>query len=305
MTWRAINTLLLLVQPALAQPTQTRDPVEDACQRVLAEIEPTAGQTADRPQQIASIRAFLDKHTEFASHAGVLRLRTRLGTLLLHSCRFDDAQVEFRTVVDHAPPAQRDFLGRARYGLAQALELLDDTAGARRLLQEIVTLHAGERYARFAKVALERLEQPGAIGPQAGQQAPPFATDPLVDLDERQHRLRAYADRPLLLVFWSPQDQDSITRLRTAAAAWQRGGGTTQTVLAFALATSTEIARQRRKKHELSMPIIVCDDEFVHDTALAYRVNKLPTVVMISPGGTVIGRDLPASEIERIVRLVR
>lgn len=304
--------LTLLAARVPSQADAASSSVESGCAQLLAELDPAdQRQAPDRAEQITRISAFLQTHAAADAQACVLRLRTRLGTLLLHACRFEEARREFSKVIDGAPaeqrdlPGQRDFLGRARYGRAQALELLDERADARDALQQIITLHAGERYARFAKVALERLAQQTAVGPWAGQQAPAFHTDPLLDLDERPHQLRSYADRPLLLVFWSPEVEASSKRLRTAAAAWKRGGGTMQTVLAFAMSTSVEHAQRARKQYELSMPIIVCNDEFVHPTALAYHVTKLPTVVLIGPGGAVVGRDLPAREIERIVGLPR
>jgi len=295
-------------------PGQTQGPgkdtLESACDRLQTELEPAPGRPApDRPRQIEMISSFLAGTPVAAAPACILKLRIRLGTLLLHSCRFEEARLEFAKVQVPAAsrdlPGQRDFLGRALYGQAQALELLDDRAGARDLLEQVMTRHAGERYARFAKVALERLSQPATVGPWAGLRAPRFLNEPLADLDGHLHDLQAYLEQPLLLVFCSPEVDPSINRLKTAAAAWKRGGGTTRTVLAFMLATSNAAVERTRKAHELAMPLIVCADEFVHPTALAYQVSKLPTVVMIEPGGVVAGRDLPAREIERLAVLMR
>ncbi|MEZ5965163.1 MAG: hypothetical protein R3F56_15120 [Planctomycetota bacterium] len=304
--------LVLATGSAFAQERPKSVAVATECARLLDRLEPADRKLAPpRHDQIELIRAFLEHHPADAARVCVLKLRTRLGTLLLHAGELEAAREAFADVVKDVPPDQRDlpgqhdFLGRARYGQAQALELLDRPNEARALLEEIQAQHAGERYAKFARVALERLLPRKGVGPFAGLQAPPLNTEPLVDLDERQHSLRSYANRPVVLVFWSPAIESSISRLQSVAAGWTRAGGRLDTVLAIALSTSREAVVSAREKCRLAMPLIACDDEFLHPAALAYRVTKVPTVVLIGSNGTVLGRDLPVREIERVVGLAR
>lgn len=304
-TMHSLAAATLLSAIAFGQPPAAEDPVDLACTRLLRTIDPPDGNTPPRKEQIAAIEGFLAEHAEQRTHDCVLRLRTRLGTLLLHACRFADAEKQFDAILRDARQDQRDFLGRARYGKAQALILLDEPAAARRILEEITTLHDAERYARFAKVMLERLDQAPDVGPWIGQRAPRLPAESLVDLDGRPHQMQWDAARPLLLVFFSPEDDNSIARLRAVTRAWERGGGARQDILAFSLAPA-EVTRRKRKEHVLTAPILVCDAEFLHPIALAYHVDRLPTVVVVSAAGMVLGRDLPAAEIERMVaKLVR
>lgn len=295
--------VILLCQAAGTQQQPATDPVEQDYDRLIAQFEPLDGEPPEHAVQLKAMLAFLERHGKEPTHHRLLQMRIRLGTALLHACEFESASAQFEAVLA-VPQAQRDLLAGALYGRAQSFELLGEAAKARKDLERLIDAHAGERYARFAKTALQRLADTSTTGARANQPAPELNTEPVLDLDGQAHKVSAYADRPLLLVFWSPDAPASITRLKNALEAWQLGGGSPKTVLAVALFRSTLAVERVRKEHGLTMPILVCSDEFVHPAALAYRVAKLPTVVMIAPGGTIVGRDLPNKSIERLAQLL-
>ncbi len=299
---RAILGLLCSFLSCL--PAQQEGPsVERDYEQLMAGLEPPNDPPPERLRQIEAMRAFLHRHEREDTHDRVLKVRTRLGTALLHACEFERARTQFATVLAKAPPAQHDLVGRARYGQAQALELLDKPEEARSVLKEIIEVHAGLRYARYAKTALARLQE-GVTKARAGEPAPELGKDVMVDLEGRPHRLQVGSEA-VMLVFWSPDVPASITRLQAAVEAWQRGGGNVQSVLAMAVAASSTQVEQARKAYLLSTPIVPCIDEFVHPALLAYRVTKLPTVVVVAPDATVVGRDLPNRTIEHLARTLR
>ncbi len=286
------------------QESPSAERVERDYEHLMAGLEPSADPLPGRLQQIEAMHAFLHRHESEGTHDRVLKVRNRLGTALLHACEFERAQTQFETVLAKALPAQHDFVGRARYGQAQALELLDKPEEARSVLKEIIEVHAGLRYARYAKTALARLQE-GVTKAGAGESAPELGKDLMVDLDGHPHRLQVGSGHAIMLVFWSPDVPASITRLQAAVEAWQRGGGNVQAVLALAVAASSTQVEQARKAYLLTPPIVLCVDEFVHPALLAYRVTKLPTVVVVAPDATVVGRDLPNRTIEDLARTLR
>jgi len=292
-----------LLLPAQDPPDSDRDPIERAYAGLLSRLEPRSGPPPLRAEQIAALLAFLEQHGEQRSHRRVLEVRSRLATSYLHAADFTAAEREFRRVLDDAPEQEHDFVARARYGLAQSLELTDDRAGAREMLEEILREHAGLRYARFAKTALARLDDDYRA--LAGERAPELAPEAIRDVDGKPHALRQYAGRALLLVFWSPDVRVSVERLRAAVEAWRRGGGPRVAALGLALSASPEAVADARRTYRLDVPLLPCTDEFVHPVALNYRVTKVPTVVVIAPDGTIVGRDLGAAALERLAAALR
>jgi hypothetical protein len=297
---RAATALVLLGCVARAQQPAP-DPVAAAFEELMATLEPTHGEPPPLAAQLEAMLLFLEHNGKHTKHHRVLQLRLRLGTALLHGADFEGARTQFGMVLD-VPQAQRDLQARALYGRAQALELLGEVSKARKDLEQLVANHAGERYGRYAKAAMQRLDALANNGARVDEQAPDLSNEPVVDLDGVGHRISAYADRPLLLVFWAPEVDASIVRLGDVLAAWERGGGQRKTVLALALTRSITGVERVRKERRLQSPFLVCSDEFVHPAALAYRVTKVPTVVVIAPGGTIVARDVPAAMVERLAR---
>lgn len=256
-----------------------------------------------RSQQIKATADFLARHgTAQPRHVAVLRARIRLAVNLLHDFQAEAALREFDAVLDVASPTDRDMLGRALYGKAQAQELAGEVVAARTTLEELIKRHAGERYERLARTATKRLEEHEAA--LAKSMAPELAEAP-PDLRGRTHRLATMIDTPVLLVFWSPENQASITRLHSACAAWRRGMGEDAPILTFALHDTREQIEAAVAREKLEVPVIPLVDEFVHPIASAYRVTKLPTVIVVGTGRRLLGRDLSATEIEDLGRLRR
>lgn len=247
-------------------------------------------------EEITAMAGFLERHaTAHADDIRLLQARTRLGSLYLHACDAAGATGQFEAVLSAAPDHARDLRGRAAYGLAQAQELRGDRAAARVTLQRLTEAHAGERYAKFAVVALERLRH--ADDPTAKAA---FDPGPLLDLDGRVHKLRDGLGLASVMVYWSPDAPSSVARLRGVCKAWKAAGGDPRRC--FATALGADAARIRKLVKDLSLDCVTvrCDDEFLDPSVLAAGVTRLPTTLLIAPDGAILARDLALTELERI-----
>lgn len=284
-----------------AEPTPNASNLEREARELTEFLATTPAPT--RTRQIKAATDFLARHGKLQpQHTAVLRVRIRLAVNLLHDFQAEAAQSEFDTVLAEAPRTDRDMRGRALYGKAQAQELAGDVVAARATLDQLIRLHAGERYERFARAAAKRLEDQDTA---VAKSVAPELSDAPPDLRGRTHRLAALSDTPVMLVFWSPENQASITRLRSACAAWRRGMGDDAPIITFALHDTREQIEAAVAREKFEVPVIPCIDEFVHPIASAYRVTKVPTVVVLGTGRRLLGRDLSATEIEDLGRLRR
>lgn len=246
--------------------------------------------------EIKATVAFLERHA--VAHAGDVRLlqvRARLGSLYLHACDATGATGQFEAVLAAAPDHARDLRGRAAYGLAQAQELRGDRAAARDTLQRLTQTHAGERYAKFAAVALARLRRGDDPTATAA-----FDPGPLLDLDGRVHKLRDGLGQASVMVYWSPDAPSSVARLRGVCKAWTTAGGDPRRCFATALGADAARVRKLVKDLGLDCVAVLCDDEFLDPSVLAAGVTRLPTTLLIAPDGAVLARDLALTELERI-----
>lgn len=247
-------------------------------------------------EEIKATAAFLERHA--AAHADDVRLlqaRARLGSLYLHACDAMGATAQFEAVLAGAPDHARDLRGRAAYGLAQAQELRGDRAAARVTLQRLTEAHAGERYAKFAVVALARLRHRDDPTAKAA-----FDPGPLLDLDGRVHKLRDGLGHASVMVYWSPDAPSSVARLRGVCKAWKTAGGDPRRCFATALGADAARIRKLVKDLGLDCVVVLGDDEFLDPSVLAAGVTRLPTTLLIAPDGAILARDLALTELERI-----
>lgn len=291
---RAMCATALLTALIGAQPPAVLTFEEDLAR--LTQPPQPGGEPRTQAAEITATKSFLDRHA--ASHADDIRLlqaRTRLGSLYLHACDAAGATAQFEAVLSAAPDQARDLRGRAAYGLAQAQELRGDRAAARVTLQRLTEAHAGERYAKFAVVALERLRRADDPMTKAA-----FDPGPLLDLDGRVHKLRDDLGQPSVMVYWSPDVPASVARLRGVCKAWKAASGDPRRC--FAAALGADAARIRKSIKELGLDCVVvrCDDEFLDPSVLAAGVTRLPTTLLIAPDGAILARDLALTELERI-----
>ncbi len=291
-----------LVAAAHAQVHESKAP--STFERELAILQ--QARAPDAPAQVGAdeikaTRTFLDRHGQtHATDVRVLQLRTRLGSLHLHACDADAAAREFDAVLTAAAVDARDLRGRAAYGLAQAQEMRGDKTAARATLERLATAHAGERYARFALVALERIrraQEPDAVAR--------FDPGPLLDVDGRLHRVRDGLGAASVVVYWSPDIPAAVTRLRGVCKAWAAAGGEASRCFAIALGADTTRMRGVASTLGLACVVVPCDDEFLDPAVLAAGVTRLPTTLLIGHDGAILGRDLALTELGRIAARLR
>lgn len=289
-------------QSSSTKPTEPPRPARAQLEQDAASlmIQLAASPAPTRGQMREALDNFLARYVAaFPAELPTLRARVRAGVLALQDFQTDVARQHFEAVLHHAPTSERDLRGRALYGRAQALEIAGDNIEARATLRDLCATHAGERYERFALVALERL-QPKRQAIVAKARAPELIGTP-PDLRGRSHRLSAY-EGPVLLVFWSPNHPASIQRLRQATAAWRRGLGSSAAIISFALDDSQEAIATAVNRENIDVAVVPCTDEFVHPLALAYQVSKLPTLLVVGADQVVVGRDLGNTELEELAR---
>jgi hypothetical protein len=280
---RCAAWLACLAGPLAAQA----EAPEPAFARLAAELERTdaSGQRPPIARQRALLEEFVAAHRE-ASDAAVLRARVLLGTLLLHRLEAAAALAEFRAVASRCKPDDRDLAARAQYGIAQALELLGDAAGARAQLGEVARAHAGTRYGDLASAAVRRLE--AGQRAEVGKPAPRFG--PVLDRKQTSVELRALRGGPVALVFWSPDSAASVRTLQRVQALWRQHRQPWSHLVAFALDGDAQRLDATVREQRIEATVVPCAREAIEPVVLDYGVTALPSVHLIAPEGTLVAR---------------
>jgi hypothetical protein len=293
--------LLLLAAPAQDPQPSEPNPTQRAQLSSLLDLSLRAD-PVQADELIAQIESALAEVPRCADPL-VLKTRSQLATLALHASRPRLAELHFREVVERSGDDQPDLRGRALYGLAQAHELLDESATAERYARRLLAEHEGTRYADYARILLGRLERERALdAPRTGQPAPRF--EPVLDLLGRAWTLEALLARDrraVLMVFWRPDSAESIRRLAQLAEIWARAGHTETHCLAFALERDKAAVEDSVRKHGLTMPVVHCDAQFSHPVAARYGVGAVPSDYLIGPGGVVLARNAPLRRLQKIL----
>ncbi|MHC4811987.1 MAG: TlpA family protein disulfide reductase [Planctomycetota bacterium] len=315
-TGLCILTLAALCPRAVTQ--DHRQQPASAAREAYAELIRKLTRAKEPPaikERIRLLRAFLDRHaprsvtdtpkpvTDPELHTLVLKVRLRLGRLLLVSFDCSRAIVELRQVTAQAQkPEHRDLRGRSLYGTAQAQEMLGQVQACRTTLRRLQQEFEDTRYGRIATIAAQRLVEPAG---RARNGAPAPAFGPLLDLRGRSISHASLRLQPALLMFWSPDVPASMESVERLAGAWQDAGGDPQRVVAFAVYPDPARVAAAVKQRKWSMSIVPCGSDFLDPVVLAYRVDGLPTTFLLGPDGMLLGRDQGALEIAKLLSRLR
>ncbi|MCC6670474.1 MAG: hypothetical protein IT458_05390 [Planctomycetes bacterium] len=298
---RILAPLLWAVASSLAgAPALAQDRIEREFAQIVgaAETRGAAGAVATA----RDLREFLSRHESAApaTHPVLLQARLRLAALDLQRGRADLAGKTFAQVAEAAPQALADVRGRALYGLAQARIVEGDDAAARAVLRRIAQEQAGTRYGDLARVALRQLTD-GAPAPRAGQRLPELRR-PLIDLQGRTHDLARTRGQPLLLVFYSPESEESLAALRRWREALDAGAQGRTTVLAIGVHADRAWVQRSAEEAAWQRPVVAATGEYLEEIVLALGVHAVPTTWVVAPDQTLMARNLPP---ERALALLR
>jgi hypothetical protein len=271
----------------------------------------------DRSQRIRLLQGFLDKfraHPEPAAPE-LLDARLRLGALLLGARDWKGAETAFQNVVQVAPETALDAVGRARYGLAQTRILQGDLAGGRRLLASLRDEFVGTRWSDHATIALDWLARDGGPACRVGEPAPEFG--PRVDRSGHVQSRRGLFGTPAVLLFVSAVDPDSLESAWQRLRAARRAGLPDEQVLVFVLDADVggrwTLAAVTSPSGDESRMVVASIDEngkplrgdvqalattafsahggFLDPALRYYRVDAIPSCILIGPDGTLLARD--------------
>lgn len=281
---RAAMALLLASAAWAQQPAALTPDADYACvqQQLQADPRPTT------PQRIALLEAFRSRHDAHPTSIAVLRARLHLGLCYLESFQAEAARVEFAAVDTLAPPHEFDLHGRALYGMAQADELLGDTAAAQELLRQLRRKLDGSRYADIAQVALNRLGNPGQL--VLGEPLPPLLLGK--DVLGRTLSLQGLRGKPLLLVFFAADHDASMRQLEQLAKTWLDNGMPEDGIVAFALQSDTAALKTLVEQRNWRFPVLPGDDGFLHQDWMQLHITGTPSNWVVGRNGSLLLHDV-------------
>lgn len=252
-------------------------------------------------ERVAAVRSYLQRHQTRKTDPAVLRARLRLGGLHLESFDAESARAEFAAVRELAPRDDHDLRGRALYGLAQAQELHGEAALARETLDRLLTELPGTRYADFARIARNRLDQAGAVQP--GQPVPPLQGGQTAD--GAPFAPRSLLGRPVLLVVFAPDHAPSLHRLQQLQQVWLECGQSPEALIAYGVGADQQALQQLARQRSLRCTLLPCADAFLHPDLLALRVTGVPTAVLADAEHTVVMRQPPLDRLRTLLEQAR
>lgn len=284
-------------------PTPLQQDYAELIQRLTSRVRADALGVKER---LRMLRSFVERHTpppDPDAYLVLMKVRLRLGRLLLVSFASREAIQELQDVVELAhAPEHRDLRGRALYGIAQAQEMLRQVQACRTTLRQLQEEFEDTRYGRIAAIAARRLSKPSGRA-RNGVPAPAFG--PLLDLEGRLVSLGALRLQPALLLFWSPDVEDSVERVGRLARAWQEAGGDSRQVVAFAVHPDRSRVAAVVKQAKWQVSVVPCGSDFLDPVVLAYGVDGVPTTFLLGPDGMLLGRDQGAREITQLLAKLR
>jgi hypothetical protein len=221
------------------------------------------------------------------------------------------AAEEFRRVLAAVPRRERDLAARALYGIAQCEELLGRIKPCTDALQRLKREFRDLRHARFAEASLRRLQSRDALA--VGRPAPVFTVS---DVTGRSHSSSAVLGRPMLIVFFAPNDAESVVRVSRLLQAFCTKGGRVEDAMLFAI--ERDVARLRSfaknpdqrskqpgKNRSDDQPglgqstLVPCSGAFLDPVLVQFRVQALPDSFLVGPDGTLLLRSPTPAAVRR------
>lgn len=299
--WLLVACCLAIgLAPGLAaQERPTADPLQQEYSRLLTSLQREPKATT--PQRIQQLEAFLLRHDERPGNSAVLLARLQLGLCQLE--RFDGgaARTQFRIVRELAPRQEFDLRGRALYGIAQAAELLGESAEASKALTQLIAEMAGSHYAEVARVALNRLQHESAVA--VGKPLPALLLGR--DLAGRQVSMTPLQGRPLLLVFFAIDHEASVQRLEQLAQTWIDNGMGADSLVAFALQSDAVALKAFATRHGWQFRVLAGDDGFLQQDWMQLRITGTPSNWVVGRTGTLLLRDAAPERLTALLRTYR
>ncbi len=234
------------------------------------------------------------------SDPDAVRARLVLASSRLRSLSLRQALTEYQEIVSLTPRSHRELLARGLYGQAQCEELLGRDEACMTTLGLLVDDYADLRYARFAKVSLQRMESARRL--RVGLPAPRFG--PERDTTGRVHSLTPRLGRPTLLLFLDPEDKEELAQINRLLRAFSRGGGDSSDVLLFAFHKDLQVVRRVASEQEWSMPTFLCNGAFLDPVVLQFSVHTLPASFLIGPDGVLLQRSPTPGELQEAIHLL-
>jgi hypothetical protein len=190
-----------------------------------------------------------------------------------------------------------DFLLHAQHGLAQVAELGGQLDQAERLYREVAEhSHAGGS-GRHAKTALERLRALRQLRPGV-----PCTDMPVrIDLAGERHDLgRLPRSRPLVFLYCSPLNQESVTGMRAYRRVLEASSKDVEVVV-VALSRTREPIETLRATEQWEWPVLYGGEGWLDPLALRFGIHKVPGAVLLGPGLEFLGGGLPPEELHRLL----
>ena len=229
-----------------------------------------------------------------------VRARLVLASNRLRSLSLWQALTEYQEAVSVTPPGHRELFARGLYGKAQCEELLGREEDCQATLERLVEDYADLRYARFARVTLQRLQSARTL--RVGLPAPRFG--PVLDTTGRAHSLASRLSKPTLMLFLDPANEKDLAETTRVLQAFHRGGGDPSDVLLFAFHGDLRAVRSVAGAQGWNMPIFLCNGAFLEPVVLQFSVHSLPASFLVGPDGVLLQRNPTPGELQEAIDLL-
>lgn len=288
--------LRLALLSLLAAGLPAQDDLEKAWRQVREELT-RLGHPAE---QARALQDFLDKYprqTPIGMPLLEAEAEAALGSIELRRFNLGRARERFTTVLTHAPKSAYDLIGRALCGLAECSELDRERERALELWTQVEHDLAGTTWADIARVARTRLQTNARVS--VGQPLPELP--PVLDTKQTAHRLSDLQHDVALLVFFSAEDKEGMKRVASVVAAARKAGVADAQMIAFALDLPAAKPEELRALFGATTPIVASPEGFLGPAFLQLEIRGVPSTLLLGPGTTLVGRDLPPHRISELL----